>query len=85
MDSEGFFYTVYTREVKTVSEYTSLNFNEVQDLDYDEFLLILRDAFIYNCEKTKEGRAYLENAYLLEQTKPDRQTLRETFGKKGGI
>lgn len=68
-----------------MSEYTSLNFNEVQDLDYDEFLLILRDAFIYNCEKTKEGRAYLENAYLLEQTKPDRQTLRETFGKKGGI
>ena len=75
---------IYTREVKTVSEYTGLNFDQVQDLYYDEFLLLLRDSFIYNCQQTEKGREYLENAYLLEQTKPDRKALRENFSKKGG-
>lgn len=32
---------------------------------------------------TEKGREYLENAYRLEQTKPDRQKLREKFGEGG--
>ena len=42
-----------------------------------------RDIFIGTCKKTKEGREYLENAYRLEQTKPERDKLRKKY-KKGG-
>jgi len=34
--------------------------------------------------KTEEGREYLDNCWRLEQTKPDRKSLRENL-KKGGI
>ena len=51
------------------------------DLDYDEYLLLLRDAFIFNMEKTEKGREYLENASIVENTKIDRKGLREQFGK----
>lgn len=33
--------------------------------------------------RTEKGREYLDNAWRLEQTKPDRKKLREKFGAKG--
>jgi hypothetical protein len=33
--------------------------------------------------QTEKGQEYLDNAYRLEQTAPDRETLREKFGKEG--
>lgn len=33
--------------------------------------------------QTEKGREYLDNAWRLEQTKPDRKKLREKFGSKG--
>lgn len=64
-----------------VSAYTGLNFHEVGQLDYIEYLTYRRDAFIYGMEQTEDGREYLENAWRMEQTKPDRKALREKAGK----
>ncbi len=41
-------------------------------LDIDEYMLLLRDAFIYNMSNTKEGREYLEEAYAYEQIEATR-------------
>lgn len=57
---------------------------EVEELDLDVYLFLVREAFIYYTQQTKEGREYLENCWRMTQTKPDRQRLRENFGKKGG-
>ena len=31
-------------------------------------------------KQTEEGRAYLEDCWILERTQPDRKALRENFG-----
>lgn len=56
---------------------------DVNELDYIDYLTYRRDAFIYKQSQTEHGREYLENAFRLEQTKPDRQKLRK-FSKEGG-
>lgn len=56
---------------------------EVMDLTYLEYLLLRRDAFIYRISKTKEGIEYLKNAYLNEQTEPDRAGLRRMMEQMG--
>ena len=66
-----------------VADYTGLNFVQIEELPIDVYMLLMRDAFIYKSERTEEGRKYLENCWRMEQTKPDRQKLRETFGKEG--
>ncbi len=66
-----------------VAQYTGLNILEVEELDYIDYLTFRRDAFIYKMSKTDKGEEYLNNAYRLEQTKPDREKLREKFGKEG--
>lgn len=65
-----------------VSQYTGLNMLEVEELDYFDYLQYRRDAFIYNLSKTEKGQEYLDNAYRLEQTEPDRRSLQERFGKE---
>lgn len=67
---------------RLVSEYTGLNFHQVGQLDYGTYLLWLRDAYISMLERTEEGREYLENAWRMTLTKPDRPKLREKFGKE---
>ena len=66
-----------------VADYTGLNFLQVEELPIDVYMLLMRDAFIYKSQRTEKGRAYLENCWRMEQTKPDRKRLRETFGKEG--
>ena len=66
-----------------VSEYTRLSFLEVGRLDYLQYLIWRRDAFIYNVDRTEEGQEYLANAWRMEQTAPDRAALREKLGKEG--
>ncbi len=64
-------------------EYTGLNVNEIEELEYIDFLQYRRDAFIHEMNQTEEGREYLENARTLLQTEPDREALRRISGKKG--
>ena len=68
---------------KLVSEYSGLNFVEIEELPIDTYMLLLRDAFIYKQNQSEAGRDYLKKCWILEQTEPDRQALRRKFGKEG--
>lgn len=57
---------------------------EVLALDWYQYLIWRRDAFLYTMNQTKEGQEYLDNAWRMEQTEPDRQRLRKKLhGKEG--
>ena len=47
-----------------VVEYTGLNIREIGEMEMDEYLYYFRDAFIHSMNQTKEGREYLENAFI---------------------
>lgn len=66
-----------------VAEYTGLSITEVDELDYIDYLQYRRDAFIYRLSQSEKGLEYLDNAYRIEQTAPDKKSLREQFGKEG--
>ena len=69
-----------TEDLKMVADYSRLNFNECMELDYYTYGLLFKDAFIHEYKQSEQGRAYLEDCYLLQQTQPDRKKLREKFG-----
>lgn len=50
-------------------------------MDYIQYLLYRRDAVITKLSETEKGREYLQNAYRLEQTVPDKKSLRDQFGE----
>lgn len=81
----GHQYSTITYWVHRVSEYTGLNFFEVWALDYVLYLTLRRDAFIAWLSQSETGTEYLDNAWRMEQTKPDRAALRRKYGKEGGI
>ena len=56
---------------------------QVEELDYIDYLIYRRDAFIHKLSQTEKGEEYLDNAWRLEQTEPDRGALRSKFGKEG--
>lgn len=66
-----------------VSEYTGLNFYEIDRLELIQYLTWRRDAYIYMLTRTEAGQEYLDDCWRLEQTKPDRGALRRKFGKGG--
>lgn len=65
-----------------VSVYTGLNFHQIQQLNYIEFLQYRRDAFINWLNGSEKGQEYLNNAWRMEQTEPDRAALRRKFGRR---
>lgn len=75
-------YTTTSWGLNLVASYTGLSFHEVRELDYVQYLIWRRDAFISRMDKTEEGRAYLDNAWRLEQTEPDRKALRKKLRKE---
>lgn len=68
-----------------VSEYTGLNFRQVGQLNYIEYLQYRRDAFIHHLSQSQKGQEYLDNAWRMEQTEPDRAALRRKLGKEGPV
>lgn len=74
------FFSNPTEKIKTVSDYTGLNFFETESLEIFDFWGFLHDAVIWICGRTESGREYLENAYYYSQTEPDRSALRRNFG-----
>lgn len=64
-----------------VCDYTGLNILEIEELDVFEYWLYFRDAVIYNCMQSEDGKEYLEKCWRLEQTKPEREKLREKLNK----
>ena len=81
-ESEGHRYEISSYWEHLVSDYTGLNILEVEELDFIDYLRYRRDAFIYSCNKTEKGQEYLDNAWRISQTRPERQRLRENFGRK---
>ena len=69
------------RAEKLVIDYAGFSLWEVQELDLDVYLFLLREAFIHSLSKTEEGREYLENCWRMMQTTPDRQALKEKVRK----
>lgn len=65
-----------------VSVYTGLNFLQIQKLNYIEYLQYRRDAFINWLSGSEKGQEYLDNAWRMEQTEPDRAALRRKFGRR---
>ena len=53
---------------------------DVGRLDYIQYLILRRDAYIYRLEQTEAGREYLANAWRMEQTEPDRAALHRKIG-----
>ena len=72
-------YETTTDTLKLISDYTRLNFTEVLNLDCCLFKLYFRDAYIYKLKQTEEGREYLENCWILQQTQPDKEKLRQKY------
>jgi len=75
-------YNIETYWEHLVAEYTGLNMIEIEELNYLDFLLYRRDAFIWKMSQTEDGQKYLDNAWRLEQTTPDREGLRKKYGKE---
>lgn len=67
---------------RLVAEYTGLTFFQVAELDYVQYLIWLRDAYIYRLSRTEDGVKYLDNAWRMEQTEPDRVALRKKLRKE---
>ena len=65
-----------------MADYTGLNFNEVRQLEYIQFLTWRRDAFIHWMSNSEKGEEYLDNAWRMEQTEPDRKELRKKLRKE---
>lgn len=65
---------------KLVADYCGLSIPAVQEMDALDYLVLRRDAFVHRMSQTEEGMKYLDNAYRLEQTKPDYKKLRAKFG-----
>ena len=66
-----------------MAEYAGLSLIEVWELDYIQYLIWRRDAFIHMLSRTEAGQEYLDNAWRMEQTEPDRSGLRNKLGKGG--
>jgi hypothetical protein len=65
-----------------VAEYAGLSLLEVRELDYLQYLIWRRDAYIHMLSRTEAGQEYLDNAWRMEQTVPDRAALRAKYGRK---
>ena len=70
---------VATYSDKLISEYAGLNIFEVNDLAFDVYRVLYRDAYIYKLMQSDKGREALHEAWLMKQTKPDRKALRDHF------
>ena len=65
-----------------MADYARMSIPEVQDLNFIQYLIWRRDAFIHRLSQTEEGQRYLDNAWRMEQTEPDRVKLRKKLGRK---
>ena len=65
-----------------MAEYAGLSLIEVGQLDYIQYLIWRRDAYIHAMNRTEEGQEYLDNAWRMEQTAPDRGSLRKKLRGK---
>ena len=63
-----------------MADYARMPLPEVGTLGYVEYRVLMRDAFISKLNATESGREYLNKAWLLSRTEPDREKSRAVFG-----
>jgi hypothetical protein len=80
----GHKYSAPTWYKHLVAAYTGLNFLQIGQLPYLQYLAYRRDAFIDWLNQSETGQKYLRDAWRMEQTEPDRAALRRKFGRKEG-
>lgn len=67
-----------------VSEYANISIFDVGKINVIDYWQLRFDAFVYQCNKTAKGQEYLDNAYRITQTEPEREKLREKANGKEG-
>lgn len=77
---DSYSYERLTLPEKVVSDYANMPLPDVYQINYVDFLILQREAFIHNLSQTKKGREMLEEAYCSEQVTPDRTALRAALG-----
>ena len=65
-----------------MADYARMSLPDVRELNYVQYLVWRRDAYIHRLSQTEEGQEYLDNAWRMEQTEPDRAGLRKKLGRK---
>ena len=65
-----------------MADYANMSIPDVLELPLLDYLELFRDAVIYNNLRTEEGKQRLDDAWILEQTKPDRNALKEFVQKR---
>ncbi|ATD56234.1 hypothetical protein BTM21_03835 [Clostridium chauvoei] len=75
-------YILCTGELRRISEYTKLNFNEILNLPYSLYLLYRKESWIDSWSKTEDGREFLKALWRLKQTKADIKKIREFQHRK---
>lgn len=60
-----------------MADYANMSIPDVLELPILDYLELFRDAVIYNNMRSEEGRQRLDDAWILEQTKPDRSALKD--------
>lgn len=65
-----------------MSDYTHLNFVELQNLPYSEYKKYYHDAWISNLQQTDNGREFLETCWRIQQTEADEAAIKKY--KEGG-
>lgn len=78
-EESGHKYIVETSAEKLVADYARVSLSDVEKMDYINYRILLRDAFISKLNATESGREYLNKAWLLSQTDSDRDKSRAVF------
>lgn len=64
-----------TFEIKRISNYSGLDFNDVLNLDYGSYLLYRKESWINAMNQSKEGRELLKNLWRYEQVNADEKSI----------
>lgn len=75
-------YFLCTNELRRISNYTGMNFNEVLDLPYSVYLLYKKESWIYAQYSNEEGRELLKTLWRLKQTKANTKKIRKFQHRK---
>ncbi|MBB6622232.1 hypothetical protein H7E67_02195 [Clostridium gasigenes] len=74
-------YVSCTSEIRRISIYTGMNFNDVLNLPYSLYLLYRKESWVDSWNRTEEGREFLKTLWRLNQTKADLKAIREHQNK----
>lgn len=75
-------YDTSSGEMKAISDYSRLSFNEVMNLPISLFLLLRKDAWMHNNMQSEKGKEFLKALWRLRQTEPDYDAI-HNFQNRG--